>query len=162
MSQRTGKELMMKSAFSDAGSFFGLMSMCAAHRAIMSGRHSDFEDSSRDLHDPDYYILKAKCIREMEAKVCDPDRVVSNEAFDTIISLLTGAVRLPLSSRIPMPRHPNALQLIVGLFSEVRIHLEGLKRMVEMRGGISAGSIRGSTALAAILTYALLESHPNN
>ena len=128
----------------------------------MSGRHSDFEDSSRDLHDPDYYILKAKCIREMEAKVCDPDRVVSNEAFDTIISLLTGAVRLPLSSRIPMPRHPNALQLIVGLFSEVRIHLEGLKRMVEMRGGISAGSIRGSTALAAILTYALLESHPNN
>lgn len=87
---------MTKSAFSDAGSFFGLMSMCAAHRAIMSGRHSDFEDSSRDLHDPDYYILKAKCIREMEAKVCDPDRVVSNEAFDTIISLLTGAVRLSL------------------------------------------------------------------
>lgn len=59
-----------------------------------------------------------------------------------------------------MPRHPNALQLIVGLFSEVRIHIEGLKRMVEMRGGISAGSIRGSTTLAAILTYALLNPPP--
>lgn len=88
-------ELTVKSAFSDAGSFFGLMCMCAAHRAVLSGRHSDLidvEGSARSLYDPDYYIMKDRCIREMEAKVRDPNRAISNEAFDTIVSLLTSAV----------------------------------------------------------------------
>ncbi|BCR87056.1 uncharacterized protein ACHE_31043S [Aspergillus chevalieri] len=134
-SKQANKALTTTSAFSDAGSFFGLMSMCAAHRAILSGRHSDLidaEGSSRSLYDPDYYIMKDRCIREMEAKVRDPNRALSNEAFDTIVSLLTSA-------------------LIVGLFSEIRIHLKGLKHMVDMRGGITARGIRGSSIWAAIV-----------
>lgn len=75
------------------------MSMNAAHRAILSGRHSDLLKSSRGdsrvLYDPDYYVMKAKCIREMNAKVRDPKRALSNEAFDTLITLLTGTVGDP-------------------------------------------------------------------
>lgn len=50
---------------------------------------------------------------------------------------------------------PNIQQLIVGLFDEARIHLTGLKQMVELRGGITEDSIRGSSMLAAIITYVL-------
>jgi hypothetical protein len=44
---------------------------------------------------------------------------------------------------------------VVGLFDEARIHLTGLKRMVELRGGIADDSIRCSSMLAAILMYVL-------
>ncbi|KAL2000826.1 hypothetical protein VTN02DRAFT_2565 [Thermoascus thermophilus] len=131
-------DLMVSSVLSDPGSFFGVMSMNAAHRAILSGRHSDLLKSSggdsRVLYDPDYYVMKAKCIREMNAKVRDPKRALSNEAFDTLITLLTGA-------------------LIVGLFEEAKIHLKGLKRMVELRGGITGDGLRDEKGvLSAILT----------
>lgn len=98
--QRAGMGLMIKSVFSDPGSFFAVMYMCAAHRAVLSGRfsapHGSVDDSARTLHDPDYYILKERCIREMEAKVRDPNQAVSNEALETVIGLLTGAVRFQL------------------------------------------------------------------
>lgn len=44
-------------------------------------------------------------------------------------------------------------QLIAGLFDEARIHLTGLKRMVELRGGITDESIRSASMLSAIITY---------
>lgn len=104
-SQNRGDQLqvlMVSSVFSDPGSFFGVMSMNAAHRAVLSGRHSDLLNSSggdsRVLYDPDYYIMKGKCIREMNAKMRDPNRALSNEAFDTIITLLTGTVGDPFFS----------------------------------------------------------------
>jgi hypothetical protein len=37
-------------------------------------------------------MMKAKSIGEMNAKMQDPNRRLSDEAFDTIINLLTGAV----------------------------------------------------------------------
>ncbi|KAJ6104222.1 hypothetical protein N7523_010542 [Penicillium sp. IBT 18751x] len=131
-------ELMVRSSFSDPGSFFGLMSMCAAHRAALSSNGVDasgFPSRSVEMtvNDTDYCIMKAKSIREMNAKVRDPRRALSNEAFDTIINLLTGA-------------------LIAGLFDEARIHLAGLKRMVNLRGGIMDESIRSASMLAAIIT----------
>lgn len=43
-------------------------------------------------------------------------------------------------------------QLIAGLFDEARIHLTGLKRMVELRGGITDESIRSASMLSAIIT----------
>ena len=93
-------ELMVRSSFSDPGSFFGLMSMCAAHRAALSSNRVDASGSpSRPVdltaNDTDYCIMKAKSIREMNAKVRDPRRALSDEAFDTIVNLLTGAVRMP-------------------------------------------------------------------
>jgi hypothetical protein len=96
VSQQAEMELMVKSSFTDPGSFFGLMSMCAAHRAILAGRHSDLMDSStnshRVLHDPDYYIMKANCIRAVNRKMRSPRVVLSDETFDTIINLLISTV----------------------------------------------------------------------
>ena len=48
----------------------------------------------------------------------------------------------------------NSVQLIAGLFDEARIHLTGLKHMVELRGGITDESIRSASILSAIITYA--------
>ncbi|KNG80813.1 tachykinin family protein [Aspergillus nomiae NRRL 13137] len=135
--ERAKTDMAVQSSFTDQGSFFGLMSMCAAHRAVLAGQHSQFlaasEAPHRLLHDTDYYIMKARCIREMNIKLCNPILSLSNEAFGTIINLLTGA-------------------LIVGLFDEARVHLRGLKRMVDLRGGIADNSIYQSSMLAAILT----------
>lgn len=44
-------------------------------------------------------------------------------------------------------------QLIAGLFDEARIHLTGLRRMVELRGGITGESIQSASILTAIITY---------
>ncbi|KAJ5565241.1 hypothetical protein N7513_001483 [Penicillium frequentans] len=130
-------ELMVRSSFSDPGSFFGLMSMCAAHRAALALNRLDpsstIDDPDRVINDSDYCIMKAKSIHEMSTKVRDPRLALSNEAFDTIINLLTGS-------------------LIAGLFDEARVHLTGLRRMVELRGGITDKSISSSSMLSAILT----------
>ncbi|KAJ5683188.1 hypothetical protein N7462_006353 [Penicillium macrosclerotiorum] len=129
-------ELMVRSSFSDPGSFFGLMSMCAAHRAVLAVDRFGTLNSelhNRIVNDPDYCIMKAKSIREMNAKMRDSQRALSDEAFDTIVNLLTGS-------------------LIAGLFDEARIHLTGLRRMVELRGGITDESIRSASMLSAIIT----------
>ncbi|KAJ5788065.1 hypothetical protein N7457_003055 [Penicillium paradoxum] len=125
-------ELMVRSSFSDPGSFFGLMSMCAAHRAVLASQRSGVWDAVL-ANDPDYCMMRAKSFQEMSAKVRDPSRRLSNEAFDTIINLLTGS-------------------LIIGEFNEVHTHLTGLKHMVDQRGGITDDSIRSSSMLSAIIT----------
>lgn len=84
-------ELMVRSSFSDPGSFFGLMSMCAAHRAVLASQRSGVWDAVL-ANDPEYCMMRAKSFQEMSAKVQDPSRRLSNEAFDTIINLLTGSV----------------------------------------------------------------------
>ncbi|EAU37715.1 conserved hypothetical protein [Aspergillus terreus NIH2624] len=121
LTEQFKRGLLVHTSFTDAGSFFGLMTMCAAHRAIMAGRHSDLqrasESTSHPLYDQDYYIMKGKCIAEMSAKIHDSTKVLSNEALGTILNLLSGS-------------------LIVGLFDETRIHLRCLEHMVELRGGL--------------------------
>lgn len=88
-------------AFTDPGYFFGLMSVSAAHRAIVTGRHSDSlplsECGGRVLYDSDYYLMKARCINEMNVKLRDPVLAISNEAFGTIVFLISSAVRAPPS-----------------------------------------------------------------
>ncbi|KAJ5180745.1 hypothetical protein N7492_003955 [Penicillium capsulatum] len=130
-------QLMIRSSFSDPGSFFGLMTMCAAHRASLSINRFDVikspDGTNHVVNDPEYCYMKAKSIREMNDKMQDPKRALSNEAFDTIINLLTGS-------------------LIAGQFDEARIHLTGLKRMVELRGGITGQSMSSASMLAAVLT----------
>ncbi|KAJ5108785.1 hypothetical protein N7456_005460 [Penicillium angulare] len=130
-------ELMVRSSFSDPGSFFGLMSMCAAHRAALGvqrpGASNAPTDRDRVTNDIDYFVMKEKAIHEMNIKVRDPSLALRNEAFDTIVNLLTGS-------------------LIAGLFDEARVHLTGLKRMVELRGGITDKSISSSSVLVAIVT----------
>lgn len=148
-------ELMVRSSFSDPGSFFGLMSMCAAHRAVLASQRSGNWDSVL-TNDPDYCMMRAKSIQEMSAKVRDPNRRLSNEAFDTIVNLLTGSVWiLFVTSDCSVANSP---QLIIGEFSEVHTHLTGLKSMVDLRGGITDESIRSSSMLSAIITYVCFRS----
>jgi hypothetical protein len=90
-------ELMVRSSFSDPGSFFGLMSMCAAHRAVLGSQRSGVFDSESGqgpslATDRIYCMMRARSFQEMSAKVQDPTRRLSNEAIDTIINLLTGSV----------------------------------------------------------------------
>ncbi|KAB8258901.1 hypothetical protein BDV32DRAFT_125117 [Aspergillus pseudonomiae] len=40
--ERAKTDMAVQSSFTDQGSFFGLMSMCAAHRAVLAGQHSQF------------------------------------------------------------------------------------------------------------------------
>lgn len=93
-------DLMVRSSFSDPGSFFGLMSMCAAHRAALAMNRLDpfrtIGNSDQVSNNSEYCIMKAKSIHEMNTKVRDPRLALSDEAFDTIVNLLTGSVRLCL------------------------------------------------------------------
>lgn len=87
---------MVQSVFSDSGCFFAVLYMCAAHRAILTGRLIESDDGVNDseLRDPDYYMLKDRCIHEMKTKLRDPAQKASNEALQLAVSLLTGAVRI--------------------------------------------------------------------
>lgn len=150
-------ELMARTSFSDPGSFYGLMSMCAAHRAVLASQDSGVFDSETGreallVNDPDYCMMRAKSFEEMSAKVRDPTRRLSDEAIYTIINLLTGSVCILLVD-LQFPMLSNTPQLIIGEFSEVHTHLTGLKRMVDMRGGITDDSIRSSSMFSAIMTY---------
>lgn len=87
---------MLNSSFTDPGSFFGLMCLCAAHRAVLSRPYPGLMNSSRPpnrvLHDPDYYMMKANCIRAVNRRMRDQGGRLTREAFDTIIALLTSTV----------------------------------------------------------------------
>jgi hypothetical protein len=89
---------MVRSSFSDKGSFFGLMSMCAAHRAVLASQHTltSNSDGRYQALDSDYCMMRAQSIGEMNLKMQDPNRRLSDEAFDTIVNLLTGAVWLDI------------------------------------------------------------------
>ncbi|ODH48717.1 hypothetical protein GX48_05152 [Paracoccidioides brasiliensis] len=127
-------------AISDPGPFFGYMSLCAAHRAILQGKHSHplpVQPAGKDriLYEPDYYVMKAKCINEMNKKMLDPKLALTDSAFDVVISLTSSA-------------------LTIGDFDEARIHIQGLKKMVDARGGVRDSSFQGEGAriLSNILT----------
>jgi len=118
--------LMVKSSFSDPGSFFGLMAMCAAHQAVLAGYHIDLSrgpDSSRPIGPhADYYFMKDRCIREMNAKMRDSNRALSDESFDTIVNLLTSTVRITFSelhfpSGLALGAHISTLGLFLILHS---------------------------------------------
>lgn len=117
VAEQAETELMVKSSFSDPGSFYGLMTMCAAHRAVLSGRHIDFHalDNPRPSgFDADYYTMKGRCIREMNTKMRDSTRTLSDAAFDTIVNLITSAVRphcLNLSSASNSTSHGGTRRL---------------------------------------------------
>ncbi|KAK5675222.1 hypothetical protein LTS12_029571, partial [Elasticomyces elasticus] len=136
--QESGMGLMVRSVFTDVACFFAFMSVCAAHRAIISGRvieapNDEDTDTLWILTDDDYSMLKHKSIRELNRKLKDPNQKITNETLETVVSLLTGSI-------------------IAGLFGEVRMHLQGLKELVELRGGYSSRNIRCGAMLAAIFT----------
>lgn len=95
--QESGMGLMVRSVFTDVACFFAFMSVCAAHRAIISGRvieapNDEDTDTLWILTDDDYSMLKHKSIRELNRKLKDPNQKITNETLETVVSLLTGSV----------------------------------------------------------------------
>ncbi|KKZ65135.1 hypothetical protein EMCG_09024 [[Emmonsia] crescens] len=137
--------LIISATISEAGPFFGYMSLCAAHRAMLQGKHSDLMPTpggkGRVLYEPDYYMMKARCISEMNRKVQDPALALTDSAFDIVISLTSCA-------------------LTIGDFDEARVHIQGLKKMVDMRGGVMDPSFQGEglRVLANVLTCDIMSA----
>ncbi|KAK2861161.1 hypothetical protein FQN49_004487 [Arthroderma sp. PD_2] len=143
----TGKRLaiMMVAAVSSSASFFSQMVLSAAHKAIFEQNHSialagsDKEEAT--LPDATFYIMKAKCIAEMNQRLRDPDpqKAVDDSAIDTVTGLISATLTL-------------------GLFEEARVHWLGMKKIVDFRGGILNMAIQGSRSIGAVLTCDLKAS----
>ncbi|EQL30946.1 hypothetical protein BDFG_06581 [Blastomyces dermatitidis ATCC 26199] len=140
--------LIINATISEAGPFFGYMSLCAAHRAVLQGKNPDplsiaaRAGSENDkLFEPDYYMMKARCIDEMNRKINDPKLSLSDSAFDIVVSLTSCA-------------------LTIGDFDEARIHIKGLKKMVDLRGGVFGSSFQGEgmRVLSNILTCDIMSA----
>lgn len=88
---------VFSSAISDTGSFYSFMGLTATHKAVLVGKTADFittaSGENRYLMEPEYYVLNARCIKEVNAKIQDPKGAISNEAFQSVINLVSGAVR---------------------------------------------------------------------
>ncbi|KAM5462693.1 hypothetical protein MauCBS54593_007914 [Microsporum audouinii] len=139
--RETGKRLaiMMVAAVSSSASFFSQMTLSAAHRAIFEQHHSislagsDKEEAM--LPDSTFYVMKAKCIAEMNQKLRDPDPMKAVD--DTAIDIVTGLISSTLT---------------LGLFEEAKVHWHGMKKIVDFRGGILNMAMQGSRGIGAILT----------
>ncbi|KAK2760181.1 hypothetical protein FQN54_002248 [Arachnomyces sp. PD_36] len=120
---------VFSSAISDAGSFYSFMGFTAAHRAVLGGKKADLimsaSGENRYLMEPEYYVLNARCIKEVNAKIQDPKGAISDDAFQTVINLVSGA-------------------MLTGCFEEATMHLKALKRMVDMRGPLTDGGWKNS------------------
>ncbi|EGD89487.1 hypothetical protein H103_03125 [Trichophyton rubrum CBS 288.86] len=131
--------IMRVSALSSSASFFAQMTLSAAHKAIFEQHHSislagsDKEEAM--LLDPTYYVMKAKCIAEMNRKLQDPDPMKAVD--DTAIDIVTGLISATLT---------------LGLFEEARVHWQGMKKIVDFRGGIVRMATQGSRGIGAVLT----------
>ncbi|EFR04360.1 hypothetical protein MGYG_07368 [Nannizzia gypsea CBS 118893] len=131
--------IMMVAAVSSSASFFAQMALSAAHRAIFEQNHSiALAGSDKEevvLADPTYYVMKAKCIAEMNRKLRDPDPMKAVD--DTAIDIVTGLISATLT---------------LALFEEARVHWQGVKKIVDYRGGILNMALQGSRGIGAILT----------
>ncbi|KAI1910750.1 hypothetical protein LOZ12_006236, partial [Ophidiomyces ophidiicola] len=126
--------MMVKSAISDPGPFFAYMSLAAAHRAIMQSENNLNLDEmdARSIRNPDLYAMKAQCMSEMNKKLQKQETAADESAFETIMFLISAAVTC-------------------GFFTEARIHFEGVKNMVKLRGGITSPSFEASRALGGVV-----------
>lgn len=119
---------VFKSAISDPAAFYSYMCMSAAHRAIIYGRHSELlfisGGSDRQLTEPDYYIMKAKCFKAITAKMQDPREATSDGAFETVLTLLGSSVRtffLWHDWCLLQPWDSNAIECTLDLYAALHI-----------------------------------------
>ena len=96
---------VFSTAITDAGSFYSFMGFTAAHKAVLGGKKANIITSTsgenRYLMEPEYYVLNARCIKEVNAKMQDPKGAICDDAFQTVINLVSGSVRNP---RNPIPK----------------------------------------------------------
>ncbi|KAK2810416.1 hypothetical protein FQN50_002905 [Emmonsiellopsis sp. PD_5] len=125
LESKTRMAAIINSTISEPGPFFGYMSLSAAHRAITQGDAGIGKNGQ--IVEPGYYAMKARCIEEMNNKMRDPELSLADSAFDIVVSLISGA-------------------LAIGDFDEARVHVQGLRKMIAARGGITSPSFQGEGA----------------
>ncbi|WEW59409.1 hypothetical protein PRK78_004881 [Emydomyces testavorans] len=126
-------EVLIESALTEPGPLFSNLSLAAAHKAILRTEKVEFSKlEERIFPNPDLYFMKAHAIKEMNKKLQDPETATDDAAFDIVVFLISAAVTL-------------------GLFSEARMHFEGLKKMVHSRGGIYSPSFEGTRTLGGVV-----------
>ncbi|KAF3480725.1 uncharacterized protein GIQ15_06072 [Arthroderma uncinatum] len=97
--------------------------------------HYSTDKEESILPDPTFYVMKAKCIAEMNQKLRDPDpqQAVDDTAIDIVCGLISATLTL-------------------ALFEEARVHWLGMKKIVDYRGGVLNMAMQGSRGIGAVLT----------
>jgi hypothetical protein len=87
---------LMSSAISEPGTFFGHMSVSAAHRSILMSNPSDLSISSNAKHRApcarDFYAMRVKAIGEANKKLQDPAQATGEAALSIVLNLIRSAV----------------------------------------------------------------------
>src|SRR6266545_4664303 len=87
---------VVQSAISHHAVFYAYMTFSSAHRAIISGEHSDLVVSGksidRQLSSPDYFSMKARSIALLNEMMKNDDQATSDAAFEAVMALLSTSV----------------------------------------------------------------------
>ncbi|EFW18051.1 hypothetical protein D8B26_004652 [Coccidioides posadasii str. Silveira] len=125
--------LFVANAMAEPGPFFSNLCLAAAHKAILRTEIVDYSQmDNRVVPEADLYVMKAQALREMNKKLHNPETAADSAAFETVIFLISAAVT-------------------IGLFNEAQMHFEGVKKMVESRGGIGSPSFEATRTLGGVL-----------
>lgn len=103
--------------------FHATLQLSALDLEILKGE----DDGTRPM-----LLLKKECIRLLRERVGDPVLSVSDHTIGSVLAL-------------------SIVEFERGDFRGVRMHIEGLKRMVKIRGGL--GAIRSTNPMLANLIF---------
>lgn len=153
----------VRNSLADTGEFYGLMTVAAAHKGAVNGQGLNIvtppPNNSQVIFDSNYCVMKEKCLRFLNDKLRDPSQTLDHIAIQTVIHLITSSVgrssrqhaQLSTSLVLIFAFRTNYIQLILGFYQEAQTHLTGLKRMVELCGGIASDLLRNSGLIHAII-----------
>ncbi|CRG92748.1 hypothetical protein PISL3812_09815 [Talaromyces islandicus] len=126
----------VRKALADTGEFYGLMTVAAAHKGAVNNQGLSIvtpsPNSYQVIFDSNYCVMKGKCLRVLNEKLGEPSQALDHVAIQTVIHLITSS-------------------LILGFYQEAQTHLGGLKRMVDLCGGISSPMLQNSGLIHAII-----------
>ncbi|KAH8690963.1 hypothetical protein BGW36DRAFT_411701 [Talaromyces proteolyticus] len=153
----------VKDCLTEAGRFYGLLTVAAAHKSVIFGRQLDLTGSSSENHkdssDLDYSVMKGKCIQALNRELRDSSQAFGRTAIKIVIHLIASSVstkkkRVQSNTTthlsVPNPQANNE-QLILGFYVEAQTHLTGLRKMVELCGGLASRGLRSPSLTHAIV-----------
>jgi hypothetical protein len=121
----------MRSAWFSVG-FYGstpfnmILSNSAAHLDLLRGFNERGPDSEK------YHLL---ALQSITRRLAQPDLEVTDELIGGVAGFICHNVFLLCQ---PLFLHTKYLQSIVGNFEELSLHLNGIEKLVELRGGLDA------------------------
>ena len=109
---------------------------------FVSSVHLDGLDGYRESSESLYYKLET--IRVLNKALKDPELAVADETIAAVLLLGNIIVDLPLKlQRSALANFSTSTQSIIGEPGEVDTHLNGLQKMVNLRGGIQSFTFDG-------------------